>query len=186
MPSSPKGFLSRLAQRVPGAARVAAVARAIRGDTPYVPPPTPSGSAQATGPQPGSTGFRVQPGTGDTPGPNNKEDIDPIWLSAQIRAGVPPVVFDLRAREVYLESTIPGARIMNPLSLLQHLDMLPARQDGVVLFDEDGLGESSTAAAALRREGWLGARRLVGGFRAWQDQGEPTTQPSQGREQNEA
>ncbi|MBN1335823.1 MAG: rhodanese-like domain-containing protein [Deltaproteobacteria bacterium] len=137
----------------------------------WTPPPTPSEAPLTT--QPLGHIPPVQPGSGDTPGPEHREDIGRPWAVAQLISGAAPFFLDIRPTTDHTAGHIPGA-VSAPGGDVLHLrDLLPEPEAQVVVYDADG-GELSIAVAAeLRAAGWTGARRLVGGFAEWRDQGEP-------------
>jgi len=115
----------------------------------------------------------LQPGRGETPGPNHKQDISREWTAAQAAAGVAPFMLDLRPAGEHAVSRLPGATSAPGWSIREALDALPAQAERVVVYDRDGLQESEAVAAWLREQGWTFARRLVGGFQDWESHGEP-------------
>jgi rhodanese-related sulfurtransferase len=146
----------------------------VLGDEGWQPPPTPTvrrvpeRSVTAAG----SPVPRVQPGTGDTPGPNHRTDIGRTWLSAQIVSGVAPFVVDLRSADDFARGHVPGARHLQGDRAFD-TTRLPPKEDAVVVCDATGFEDSDRVATALRDKGWIGARRLVGGFVEWAEAGEP-------------
>ena len=144
----------------------------LRGSRePWAPPPTPREAPLRVRAPEGVP--PVQPGSGDTPGPNHKEDIGRPWAAAQLVSGTPPFFLDVRPAADHAASRIPGAVSAPGRTSLDRADLLPDPEVRVVVYDADGGDLSVGVAAALREAGWSGARRLVGGFAEWRDRGEP-------------
>ena len=137
----------------------------------WTPPPTPHEAPLSVRAPEGIP--PVQPGSGDTPGPNHKEDIGRPWAAAQLVSGTPPFFLDVRPAHLHATSRIPGAISAPGREALERPDLLPRPDTRVVVYDADGGEESVAVAAALREAGWTGARRLVGGFGEWCERGEP-------------
>lgn len=109
----------------------------------------------------------LQPGRGETPGPNHKQDISQEWASAQLHSGVPPCFLDLRPSHEYTNARIPGSLSMPAWAVRERTDELPEKDERIAVYDADGAQQSAAVAAWLRDQGWQGARRLQGGFQAW-------------------
>lgn len=117
--------------------------------------------------------IRVQPGTGDLPGPNHPADTSTTWVAAQVVSGVPPFSLDCRPEADFRRAHLPGA-IPAPDATLEAIrPRLPSQDTFVVVYDATGEEASAGVAAALRDAGWIRARRLAGGFLAWSHAGEP-------------
>ena len=114
----------------------------------------------------------LQPGRGETPGPNHKQDISQEWASAQLHSGVPPFFIDLRPGADHAAGHIPGATSLPGWAARDTPDVLPDKGERVAVYDADGHQQSAEVAAWLREQGWQGARRLQGGFAAWQAGGD--------------
>lgn len=117
-------------------------------------------------------------GDGDTPGPNAKEDIGRPWVAAQLIGGVAPVFVDLRPPQECIAGILPGARVVPKDLLKRRLDLLPAKDVRVTLYDQTGELGSAEMAAWLRAQGWTMARRLQGGFAEWIEHDEPVEIPT--------
>jgi rhodanese-related sulfurtransferase len=161
-PSRVRSRLRRLASRVLGSPDT----EPRRDQQAPRPRPQDVGSGELAGLPP------LQPGRGETPGPNHKQDISQEWASAQLHSGVPPVFVDLRSPEAHAAGHIPGALSMPGWSVREQLDALPPRDERLAIYDADGEQDSAAVAAWLREQGWEGARRLQGGFAAWQAGGD--------------
>ncbi|MFH1464006.1 MAG: rhodanese-like domain-containing protein [Pseudomonadota bacterium] len=122
----------------------------------------------------------LQPGRGETPGPNHKQDISREWASAQLLSGVPPYFIDIRPAEAWARGRIEGAHSFPGDAVRAQLEVLPATTERVVVYDDDGSEAAAALAAWLREQGWALARRLVGGFQGWEAHGEPTEAGAEG------
>ena len=116
---------------------------------------------------------KVVDGSGDTPGPNHKEDIGRTWCSAQLAGGVPPFFIDIRPPNEVIAGVLPGAIIMSGETILNNLDLLPPKEKRVTIYDQTGELGSTELAIKLREAGWPLARRLRGGFAEWLEFNEP-------------
>jgi rhodanese-related sulfurtransferase len=116
-------------------------------------------------------------GDGDTPGPNHKEDIGRTWVAAQLAGGVAPFFIDIRSPLETVSGVLPGAHRFPIRSIADHLDILPAKDARVTIYDQTGDQGSIELAAWLREQGWSGARRLRGGYAEWIEHGEETVVP---------
>jgi len=122
---------------------------------------------------------RRQDGSGDTPGPNNKELIGRPWLAAQTASGVPGTIIDIRPPEEYRAGHIPRATLAPNRQILTEQRALPAKDKRVTVYDADGSDVSFQVAAALREAGWSWARSLQGGWAEWLEHGEVTAAPAE-------
>ncbi len=109
----------------------------------------------------------LQPGRGETPGPNHKEDISQEWASAQLHSGVPPFFIDTRPADEFARGHIPGAISAPGTSIQDRSADLPDQDERITVYDADGEQQSAEVAVWLREHGWPGARRLQGGFEIW-------------------
>lgn len=117
---------------------------------------------------------KVVDGSGDTPGPNHKEDVGRTMLSAAIISGAGPVLIDHRPPAECSGGMLPGAICVPALGLKQRLDLLPADKDmRIVVYDQLGSDESVELAAWLRALGYPNSRRLKGGYAEWIEHDEP-------------
>ncbi len=114
----------------------------------------------------------LQPGRGETPGPNHKQDISQEWAAAQLFSGVSPLFIDLRSSAAFRQSHVPGAVSAPASTLREMLEALPDKSERIAVYDADGAQGSEREAAWLRDQGWTWARRLVGGFEEWTARGE--------------
>jgi len=121
---------------------------------------------------------KVVDGSGDTPGPNHKENIGRTWVSAQLNGGVAPFFLDIRPPNEAAAGTLPGATLLPKMAAKEHLEMLPDKSARVTIYDATGEQESEELAAWLREQGWGLARRLQGGYAEWMEHGEPTVLPT--------
>lgn len=120
---------------------------------------------------------RVVDGSGDTPGPNHKTDIGRPWLVAQVASGVAPFLLDLRPPKECAGGTLPGAHVLPGWLVRADPARLPAKEQRVVVYDQTGSDLAVDVAAWLREQGWVNARRLVGGYAEWIEHGEPVAVP---------
>jgi rhodanese-related sulfurtransferase len=118
----------------------------------------------------------LQPGRGETPGPNHKQDISQEWASAQLHSGVPPFFIDLRSQAEHAAGHIPGAVSIPSQVVRSAPEGLPDKGERLAVYDADGHQDSAEVAEWLRQQGWEGARRLQGGFDAWQAGGDVVEQ----------
>ncbi len=117
---------------------------------------------------------RVVDGSGDTPGPNHKEDIGRTMLSAAIISSAGPLLIDHRPPAECAGGLLPGAICVPGLGLKGRPDLLPAdKSTRVVVYDQLGSDESVELAAWLRAQGYANARRLKGGYAEWIEHDEP-------------
>ncbi len=117
---------------------------------------------------------RVVDGSGDTPGPNHKEDVGRTMLSAAIISSAGPVLIDHRPPAECSGGMLPGAVCVPGLGLKTRADLLPADKAArVVVYDQLGSDESVQLAAWLRAQGYINARRLKGGYAEWIEHDEP-------------
>jgi rhodanese-related sulfurtransferase len=159
-PSRVRSRLRRLASRV------------LRSGSPEPRPSAPTQPTAASGERELTGLPPLQPGRGETPGPNHKSDISQEWASAQLHSGVPPLFIDLRPTVEFSAGHIPGA-LSNPQASLDELEAkLPPKSERIAVYDIDGEQGSEAFAATLRERGWAGTRRLVGGFEAWRASGD--------------
>lgn len=117
---------------------------------------------------------KLQDGDGDTPGPNHKSDIGRTWAAAQLLAGEGVFALDVRSPVEWAQGHLPGARLVPAEVLADHLALLPGAGTDVFVVVYDATGEQGAAGAAalLRDKGWARARRLVGGYAEWVQEGE--------------
>lgn len=120
---------------------------------------------------------KVVDGAGDTPGPKHPEDIGRTWVVAQLLSGEAPFFLDLRPPAEVAAGLLPGAVLAPGRSVQGRLDLLPAADRRVTVYDQTGELGSTEVAAWLRENGWPLARRLRGGFAEWIEHGEPTELP---------
>ena len=120
----------------------------------------------------------VVDGSGDTPGPNHKEDIGRTWLSAQIAGGVGPFIIDIRPPNEVVAGIIPGSILMTGDYIRSHTSVLPTKENRITIYDQTGELGSKEIAQWLREQGWEQARRLQGGFAEWLEFDEPIALPS--------
>jgi len=117
-------------------------------------------------------------GDGDTPGPNHKSDIGRTWAAAQLAGGVAPIFLDLRPPQECVAGILPGARVMPGELIFENLHLLPDQAVRVTVYDQTGELGSEQIAERLREAGWVGARRLQGGFAEWIEHDEPVELPA--------
>jgi rhodanese-related sulfurtransferase len=120
---------------------------------------------------------RVVDGSGDTPGPKHRERIGRTWLASQVISGVPGVIIDLRHPREVVSGLIPQALLIPGDQLRERLDLLPAKDVRVTLYDQTGGEASESMATWLRGQGWAIARMLQGGYAEWIEHDEPVARP---------
>jgi rhodanese-related sulfurtransferase len=120
---------------------------------------------------------KVVSGSGDTPGPNHKEDIGRTWCSAQIIGGVSPFCLDVRPPNEVVAGMLPNALLMSGEHIFENTHLLPTKEERVVVYDQTGDLSSGEIAQKLRDRGWIMARRLRGGFVEWIEYGEEIESP---------
>lgn len=126
---------------------------------------------------------RVQAGSGDTPGPNHPTDIGRTWTAAQLVAGGAGIVaVDVRSPAEWAQAHLPGAVLLPAAIAAEALAHLPGGGTDTCLavYDAVGGSEAANVAALLRERGWPRARRLVGGFAEWVEEGEDVVAASDG------
>lgn len=116
----------------------------------------------------------VQDGRGDTPGPGCTTDMGRPWAAAQLLAGEGIIAVDVRSTEDWQAGHLPGALSMpaERAEDLLHLLPPPELDHNIVVYDSGGGEPSDQVASLLRARGWTSARRLVGGFAEWTEEGE--------------
>lgn len=120
---------------------------------------------------------RVVDGSGDTPGPKHRERIGRTWLASQVISGVPGMIIDLRHPKEVVAGMIPQAHLLPGEQVKARLDLLPAKDVRITLYDQTGSDAAETLAAWLREQGWGWARTLQGGYAEWIEHDEPVTLP---------
>jgi rhodanese-related sulfurtransferase len=122
---------------------------------------------------------KVVAGSGDTPGPNHKEDVGRTVLSAAVHSGSAPLLIDHRPPAECAGGMLPGAICVPGLGLKARTDLLPVDKSlRVVVYDQLGSDESAELAAWLRAQGWTAGRRLKGGWAEWIEHDEPVGSPA--------
>ena len=121
---------------------------------------------------------KVVSGSGDTPGPNHKEDIGRTWCSAQVVGGVAPFFIDIRPPNEVVAGMLPNSLLMTGQRILEYTELLPSPDIRIVIYDQTGDLGSADIAHQLREKGWTKARRLQGGFVEWIEFGEDIVMPS--------
>lgn len=97
--------------------------------------------------------------------------IAPRELLAQIQAGSPPAILDVRSRQEYRRGHVPGALHVPFWMIRWRLRRVPgARDNPVVVYCGHG-PRAWIAGAALRRRGFRGVKYLAGHFKAWREGG---------------
>ena len=120
---------------------------------------------------------RVVDGSGDTPGPKHRERIGRTWLASQVISGVPGVIIDIRHPKEVVAGMIPQAILLPGEQVKTRLELLPAKDVRVTLYDQTGGDASEQLATWLREQGWTIARMLQGGYAEWIEHDEPVTRP---------
>ncbi|MSP56863.1 MAG: rhodanese-like domain-containing protein [Myxococcales bacterium] len=121
---------------------------------------------------------RIVDGSGDTPGPNHKEDVGRTMLSAAIISSAGPVLIDQRPPAECAGGMLPGAICVPGAGLKGRPDLLPAdKAMRVVVYDQLGSDESAALAQWVRDQGYVNGRRLRGGYAEWIEHDEPVVQP---------
>ncbi len=120
---------------------------------------------------------KIVEGSGDTPGPNHKEDIGRTWTSATLVGGVSLFFLDIRPANEVTSGMLPGAILMPGDLIKKNLNRLPDKETRVTVYDQTGALGSEDLAAWLRGQGWKMARRLRGGYAEWIEHGETVVLP---------
>jgi hydroxyacylglutathione hydrolase len=133
-----------------------------------------SALARGDGPVDRSVIPRIQQGDGDTPGPNHPTDIGRTWAAAQLAGREGIVALDIRSPAEWASGHLPGAVLVPRELLADHLDAIPGHVGDtfVAVYDATGDQGSAHIADLLRERGFPRARRLVGGFAEWVEEGE--------------
>jgi len=121
---------------------------------------------------------KVVDGSGDTPGPKHREDIGRTWLASQVISNVSPYLIDIRHPNECGAGLIQGARLLPLDQIKKRLDLLPAKEMRVTVYDQVGGDDGSVLAEWLREQGWHLARRLRGGYAEWIEHSEPILVPA--------
>ncbi len=99
--------------------------------------------------------------------------VEPEELLAQIDAGNPPLIIDVRSEAEYGDGHIPGALHVPFWKLAANLDAVPADAETVVLYCEHG-----PRAGIARAQLWFAepanVAYLDGHMSAWRERGLPT------------
>jgi len=120
---------------------------------------------------------KIVDGSGDTPGPNHKEKVGRTVVSAEILSGFSPFLIDIRPPNEIVSGMLPGALILPKRSIEHCMDVLPAKEKRIAIYDQTGELGAPEVAAWLREQGWTWARYLDGGYAEWIEQGEQTVLP---------
>lgn len=120
---------------------------------------------------------RVVDGSGDTPGPKHRERIGRTWLASQVISGVPGFIVDIRHPKEVVAGLLPQAVLVPGAQLKGRLELLPAKDVRITVYDQTGSDESEALAAWLREQGWGLARMLQGGYAEWIEHDEPVARP---------
>lgn len=120
---------------------------------------------------------RVVDGSGDTPPPKHRERIGRTWLASQVISGVPGVIIDIRHPKEVVAGMIPQAILVPGEQIKTRLDVLPAKDIRITVYDQTGGEASEQLAAWLREQGWEVARMLQGGYAEWIEHDEPVHRP---------
>lgn len=118
-------------------------------------------------------------GDGDTPGPNHKSDIGRTWTSAQLVSGAGIVAVDVRSPSEWIVGHLPGAILLPAEAAAANFDLVPGKGTDtfIAVYDATGAQQSGEIARLMREAGWPRARRLVGGFAEWVEEGEEVVHP---------
>lgn len=120
---------------------------------------------------------RVVDGSGDTPGPKHLEKIGRTWLASQVASNVSPVLIDIRHPKECAGGILPGAHVLPGDQIKSRLDVLPAKDIRVSVYDQTGSPAADAVAIWLREQGWGLARYLEGGYAEWIEHDEPIVRP---------
>lgn len=120
---------------------------------------------------------RVVDGSGDTPGPKHTEKIGRTWLASQVASNVSPVLIDIRHPKECAGGILPGANVLPGEQIKSRLDVLPAKDIRVSVYDQTGGADADALAKWLREQGWVLARYLQGGYAEWIEHDEPIVRP---------
>ena len=102
-------------------------------------------------------------------------EISPTDAAAKAKSSTDVVIVDVREKDEFDESHIPGAvHISRGLLELEVEDRFPDR-DMTIICHCGGGGRSALAAESLEKMGYKNVRSMAGGFKAWKTAGLPTT-----------
>ena len=100
-------------------------------------------------------------------------NVSPDVLAAEIAAGSPPAILDVRSRAEYVRGHVPGAMHIPFWLLPRHISRLPAsRGDRIVLYCGHG-PRAWMAGRVLRANGFRHVTYLQGHMSAWSRAGLP-------------
>ena len=121
---------------------------------------------------------RLVDGNGDTPGPNHRTNMGRTWVSAQVISGTPPFLIDLRPPEECAAGMLLGALHLPGDQVKRRTELLPDKTTRIIVYDQLSRDEAEGIAEWLRESGWVGARKLVGGYAEWIEHAEPVEVPN--------
>ena len=111
----------------------------------------------------------VEESAGTPVGESTESSISPARLAYRIEAGSPPLILDIRSREDYARSHIPGAINIPVDELPTRLAELPiAKSDEVIVVQQLPWDPGEKLAKeTLRESGYSNVRHLTGQLRKW-------------------
>ena len=105
----------------------------------------------------------------------NITEISPTDAAAKAKSIPNAVIVDVREKDEFDESHIPGAIHMSRGMIeLEVEDKFPNRNTTIICHCGGG-GRSALAAESLQKMGYKNVRSMAGGFKAWKAAGLPTT-----------
>lgn len=105
-------------------------------------------------------------------------NVSPDVLAAEIAAGSPPTILDVRSRAEFVRGHVPGALHIPFWLLPRRLSSIPAsRDERIVVYCGHG-PRASMAGLVLRANGFRSVSYLEGHMAAWSRSGLPQDRPS--------
>lgn len=106
---------------------------------------------------------------------STETSISVVELADRIQAGSSPFVLDIRVRNEYARSHIPGAISIPLRELPSRLAELPsAKSEEIVVVSGHRLARARRAEETLRGSGYSNVRLFAGHYKAWVSAGLPT------------
>ncbi len=103
--------------------------------------------------------------------------IEPAELISRIAEGKAPFVLDVRSEKEFAAGHIPGAINIPHDALADRLSELPDDKASEIVVHCQSGRRAGMAEEVLKKNGYTGARDLVGHWKAWSKAGHPTESP---------